>query len=286
MVGGLEYGPEESGVTSGGSAPEWESGPDATAADTPEAAGEEVVYAEDLVLEDMRESGEGLGDGPTDPEEAQADAASDRAYSRKQMDDAIRQKMRHAERNMRREMERDPAYQLGREMLAQRARAEGLTEQEARKMIVREQEVRISPEVERAAANMPTTSTIQRQLAANPAVARIGKELLQCVLDGELPAALQVQEYVDAYPDFLNDCTRYGVKAALRATKAAKAQRAKPKRAPRTATRNDALPRSTRPAYNDLRSGGIDYREMSDEQFRRVKAKMKEAQLQGKTIRY
>lgn len=263
------------------------------AADTPsgrqddtQAGADEAAHAADLAQGDA-DGGEGEV-SPTVLNE-QADAAPARTYTQADFDAAVRRKIELASRDMRGKLENDPYYVLGKRITEEGVRMNTGNIQEAVSGLVQQgsewgQNMRqpISAAVEQAAASMPLPTAAQRELNDKPAVARIGKELFQSMLDGDVPQNLNVADYVKVYPQFLSDCTRFGVKAALSTVNALRGVQETQRSALQKAARNNALPDSLRPAFNQMATGETDYRAMSDAEYLKVKEKMKQAHLMGK----
>lgn len=140
-------------------------------------------------------------------------------------------------------------------------------------------------------AHMPVISGIfpepvMRRINENPHILNIAHGLIECVERGELPRNLNVDEYVKLYPDFLSDCAKFGVGAAVRTIKALENQgKAQQDAILSRAARNRALPSSTKPTYAGEKGGAKDYRNMSSKEFKKLRSQMKDAYLRGENVK-
>ena len=106
----------------------------------------------------------------------------------------------------------------------------------------------------------------------------IALDIVESARAGAIPKDFDLNACASVYPQFVEDCAKYGVRAAVRTVQALEGVHAK-----RTMAR--ALPRSTRPSYAPQDVGQIDYTRLSDAEFSRMKAKMHDLYLQGKTVK-
>lgn len=252
------------------------------------APADEGAEAAALIAEGMCTNGQGESNPTALAEQA---AAPGRTYTQADFDAAVRRKMELATRGMREKLEKDPYYVLGKQMMEEGERMNtnnmqaGFHDLVYRETGQRENALQpLSQAVKQAAANMPLPPAAQRELSEKPAVARIGQELFQSMLDGDVPQNLNVADYVKIYPQFLSDCTQFGVKAALRTVDALRGAQENQRSALQKATRNNALPHSLRPAFNQITSGAKDYLAMSDAEFKKAKEEFKQAYLNGKKL--
>lgn len=276
----------------------------ASAADTPVGAGEDVVSAADLLTEETApEQSEGETVKPEEPKATeppqQADAAPEpKTYTQKEFDEAVRRRTQYIRKGLEEEREKDPYWQAGKRLAQLQSLSDGVDPSVAIQKVLSdgfERQAEALSNDPKAIARLLLGNQIGMQPMPAPKaqqqndtreVARsIAQDITACVENGELPQGFQLDDYVKVYPDFISDCAEYGVRAAIRTVKALQATQQQQQKTLQKAAANNALPRPIRPGANVQEDGQIDYSKLSKEEFQRVKQRMHEEYLRGKTVR-
>jgi hypothetical protein len=174
--------------------------------------------------------------------------------------------------------ESSEAYRLGEMLLNERAKRDNVSRAEAFKRIQDERD----KETAETYAKDPTRfyqdylkDKRTPQAAPNDTgseARRIGDELLEMQSNGELPEGFDMSK-IDR--SFYNDMATNGVKAAVDAWKVnAEMERRK------------NGPKPMRPTGSNPKAAPYDFTKMSDEEFLKLKEKVKAARLSGKTVRF
>ncbi len=243
-----------------------------SAADAQGGAGGSVVYGADIV-EEVREEERQKQDGET----------AGKTYNSAEFDAAVRRKIDFAVRDMKNRYENDPYYLMGKQMAEGGAAGVGMPPDAAEESMLRGRN--LLPPAEQLVDKLPAPPAVQRELREKPAVTRIAKELVECKLNGELPNDMQVADIMRAYPTFMSDAVRHGVRAALRMANVSREKDARFQNAMQQAARNRTLPKAIKPGFNARNSGETDYSRMSAEEFKQVKERFQKAYLQGKKVK-
>ncbi len=182
--------------------------------------------------------------------------ASEKRYTKREFDEAIRRKMEMATKDMQKRMEQHPYYQEGKRRMEQMQNGR--------------------PAMTGAANNagaMRNGGGAQRQEIAK----HIAAQIAEGMRSGRLPEDFNLDEYIAIYPSFIEDCARFGLFAAIRTVQALKGMSGRRERM-------QALPTPSRPSFAQVQGGPVDYNSMSDEEFERVKQGMHDKYMQGKTV--
>ena len=181
--------------------------------------------------------------------------------------------------------ERDPIYQLGRELAAQHGgdaskaleamkarQAEDLAKDPAAlaKYVVDQRFAPAPPPAPEPTDNGSAESDAQK-------ASRIAGDIRN-VLGENAP----IKKYMEIDPDFIKNCDLYGAAAAV----AAMAQKATAQnQAAARREQNNRLPQSIRPS-NNARPKPVDFSTMSDAEFRAFEEKARKASMDGKKITF
>ena len=184
-----------------------------------------------------------------------------------------------------RKMEADPVYKLGRELAARYGgdAAKAMTEmrkQQAQElaqdpvklaeyMLNRNDRVEPDPEPEPE----PAYETDQQKAD------RIVTDIRNVLGD-----RADLQSYIDADPDFMQNCDEFGAAAAVKMANRARAAAAKNQTIANKLAKNRSLPQPIRPS-NNAQTKAPDFSQMSDKDFAAFEAKIKKAQMDGKKVR-
>lgn len=251
-----------------------------------QAPADEVIIATDEPVETGEsqpvepEGGAGTPPANTSP----ADEAQ--THSQKDIDRAFGQRLAQE----RRRLENTDAYKLGTQLLQERANREGITPVEAYQRI---QQERLDATAEAYAKdpkqfykdllhnnfggqpsnqNGPETPNMQAD--------RIGREIAAMQQQGTLPAGFDIRRDLDQ--DTYNNIVEYGAAAAMRIWKAEHANNVQAE-----LQRRQAGPAPMRPTSGrSQQSGPVDFTKLSTEQFRRIEEQVKNAEMEGRTVRF
>lgn len=184
-----------------------------------------------------------------------------------------------------RKMETDPVYKLGRELAARYGgdAAKAMTEmrkQQAQElaqdpvklaeyMLNRNDRVEPDPEPEPE----PAYETDQQKAD------RIVTDIRNVLGD-----RADLQSYIDADPDFMQNCDEFGAAAAVKMANRARAAAAKNQTIANKLAKNRSLPQPIRPS-NNAQTKAPDFSQMSDREFAAFEAKVKKAQMDGKKVK-
>lgn len=184
-----------------------------------------------------------------------------------------------------RKMETDPVYNLGRELAARYGgdAAKAMTEmrkQQAQElaqdpvklaeyMLNRNDRVEPDPEPEPE----PAYETDQQKAD------RIVTDIRNVLGD-----RADLQSYIDADPDFMQNCDEFGAAAAVKMANRARAAAAKNQTIANKLAKNRSLPQPIRP-FNNAQTKAPDFSQMSDREFAAFEAKVKKAQMDGKKVK-
>lgn len=235
-------------------------------------AGNPAETVEETPTEDAPAAEKG-DDGPVKADEAANQARINAAFSQRL----------NAER---RKFEKDPIYQLGKQYAARFKSTE-----EAQEQLLSERAEQLAQDPKAFAmeflrkGEQPSVEP-EPSAPADPraSIPDIVNGLVSMEERGELPKDFNIQEYLEAYPDFIADYQQYGLKAAVKMAHLA-VQNEKAARTSAKMERNARLPQSTRPASAN-RDAGPDFANMSSEQFKAYEARINQAMLAGKRVKF
>lgn len=251
------------------------------------AAEDDVVELSDLSVEEPEEQGEEKVEAQVeDAQPAQTGDDSllsqDEVRNQERINAAIAQRL-NAER---RKFENDPIYQLGKRYAAQFESAEA-----AREQLLNEQAERLAGDPKAFAMEFLKQGQKEQPTAPAPetedpreSVAAIVNDLIAMGDNGELPQDFNLDAYLKAYPDFINDYQQFGIKAAVKMAGLA-VQNQKAAETSAKLEQNARLPQSTRPA-SIPREQPPDFQNMSSAQFRRYEEKIRRATMDGKRVKF
>lgn len=186
-----------------------------------------------------------------------------------------------------RKMEADPVYKLGREFAARYGGDAAKAMTEMRKQQAQElaqdpvklaeymlnQRDNVVPEHEQEETAGALYETDQQK--AN----RIVADLRNVLGDGA-----DLRSYIEADPDFMQNCDEFGAAAAVKMANRARAAAAKNQTIANKLAKNRSLPQSIRPS-NNAQTKAPDFSQMSDREFAAFEAKVKKAQMDGKKVK-
>lgn len=257
------------------------------AANEPE---DDVITLDDLIGNDEGEPTQ-AEQGEQQPEDAPEaednDGAADPPEKKPRNNDRERENNAFAKRLAaeKRKMEADPVYKLGRELAARYGgdAAKAMTEmrkQQAQElaqdpvklaeyMLNRNDRVEPDPEPEPE----PAYETDQQKAD------RIVTDIRNVLGD-----RADLQSYIDADPDFMQNCDEFGAAAAVKMANRARAAAAKNQTIANKLAKNRSLPQPIRPS-NNAQTKAPDFSQMSDKDFAAFEAKIKKAQMDGKKVK-
>lgn len=186
-----------------------------------------------------------------------------------------------------RKMEADPVYKLGRELAARYGGDAAKAMTEMRKQQAQElaqdpvklaeymlnQRDNVVPEHEQEETAGALYETDQQK--AN----RIVADLRNVLGDGA-----DLRSYIEADPDFMQNCDEFGAAAAVKMANRARAAAAKNQTIANKLAKNRSLPQPIRPS-NNAQTKAPDFSQMSDREFAAFEAKVKKAQMDGKKVK-
>lgn len=267
-------------------------------ADGQAGAGEEISAA-DILAESTEQTAETVNTAPpvATEEPVQADAAPQKTYTQSEFDDAVRQRAGHIQRGMEQKLHQDPYYLAGKRLAEMQAMSDGVTPEIAVQRVLNEgferqaQALAADPQALARAVlgnriGMNPPPIIQPLADERSAIAsNIAAGLRECAERGELPRDFDLNKTVERYPDFLEDCTQYGVRAALNTVRKLDAMNASQQQTLQQAAVNNALPKPIRPGANTQEDGPIDYTKLSQKDWQRMNQRFREESLKGRAVR-
>lgn len=252
---------------------------------------DDVVTVADLMddePEDQAEAQEEQGEQQQEEDAPEAqNGAADPPEKKPRNNDRERENNAFAKRLAaeKRKMAADPVYKLGRELAARYGgdAAKAMTEmrkQQAQElaqdpvklaeyMLNRNDRVEPDPEPEPE----PAYETDQQKAD------RIVTDIRNVLGD-----RADLQSYIDADPDFMQNCDEFGAAAAVKMANRARAAAAKNQTIANKLAKNRSLPQPIRPS-NNAQTKAPDFSQMSDKDFAAFEAKIKKAQMDGKKVR-
>ena len=252
---------------------------------------DDVVTVADLMgdePEDQTEAQEEQGEQQQEEDAPEAqNGAADPPEKKPRNNDRERENNAFAKRLAaeKRKMAADPVYKLGRELAARYGgdAAKAMTEmrkQQAQElaqdpvklaeyMLNRNDRVEPDPEPEPE----PAYETDQQKAD------RIVTDIRNVLGD-----RADLQSYIDADPDFMQNCDEFGAAAAVKMANRARAAAAKNQTIANKLAKNRSLPQPIRPS-NNAQTKAPDFSQMSDKDFAAFEAKIKKAQMDGKKVR-
>lgn len=195
-------------------------------------------------------------------EEEQAPTASLEDAPQKDIDRAIALRLEDARRKERIRLESDPVYQLGK-MYAEQHGGDAAKAQED---LINKRAEEYSADPKKLAeyvlrASQPQVDPFQKVI----------DELTGMVVGGELPRDFNPTAYADADPEFVENCTVYGARAAI---KMAERSMSKEEQIAKKLARNQQLPQSTRPASNVVPQAP-NYVDMTSSEYMEARRKLR-----------
>lgn len=259
------------------------------AANEPE---DDVITLNDLIGNDEGEPTQ-AEQGEQQPEDAPEaednDGAADPPEKKPRNNDRERENNAFAKRLAaeKRKMAADPVYKLGRELAARYGGDAAKAMTEMRKQQAQElaqdpvklaeymlnQRDNVVPEHEPEETAGALYETGQQK--AN----RIVADLRNVLGDGA-----DLRSYIEADPDFMQNCDEFGAAAAVKMANRARAAAAKNQTIANKLAKNRSLPQPIRPS-NNAQTKAPDFSQMSDKDFAAFEAKIKKAQMDGKKVR-
>jgi len=262
---------------------------EAQVADVPDAGGEEQeVYAADLVGGDSQEE--------TVVQPADDGQSLPKVTNQKDFNAALSQRLAGENtkgyNRAKAEYEASPEMQFVRALIADRAREKGITEQQA---LAELQNDRIKQVSENYAKNPAQfyedmlrgrnpLNAPQPQYDANAQATEMARQMADAIRAGEIPEGFDVQhldtDFMDAYREFGN------VRMALRLWQAEHKSDVQARQIASELQRRQKAPKPMSPtSANPQSPQPPDYANMSSEDFKKLEAKIKQAELQGKKVR-
>lgn len=263
-------------------------------ADGQAGAGEEISAAELIAGVEEKENTVEQAPPVATEEPAQADAAP-KTYTQSDFDEAVRQRAGHIQRGMEQKLHQDPYYLAGKRLAEMQAMSDGVAPEIAVQRVLNEGFERQAQALA-ADPQALARAVLGSQIGMNPppiqppadersAIAsNIAAGLRECAERGELPQGFDLNKTVERHPDFLEDCTQYGVRAALNTVRKLDAMNMSQQQTLQQAAVNNALPKPIRPGAN-MQDGQIDYTKLSPKEWENALQRFRDATLRGQTVR-
>ena len=265
---------------------------------------ENLVQAADEQGDDVVTIADLMGDEPAETADAQDEQGEQQEEDAPEAEDGVTDQpepeprhnnARERENNAfakrlaaeKRKMEADPVYKLGRELAARYGGDAAKAMTEMRKQQAQElaqdpvklaeymlnQRDNVVPEHEPEETAGALYETDQQK--AN----RIVADLRNVLGDGA-----DLRSYIEADPDFMQNCDEFGAAAAVKMANRARAAAAKNQTIATKLAKNRSLPQPIRPT-NNAQTKAPDFSQMSDRDFAAFEAKVKKAQMDGKKVK-
>ena len=261
---------------------------EAQVADVPDAGGEEQeVYASELV------GGEPQEETVVQPAD---DGQLPKVTNQKDFNAALSQRLAGENtkgyNRAKAEYEASPEMQLVRALIQDRAREKGITEQQALAELQNDRIKQVSENYARNPAQFyedmlrgrNPLNAQQPQYDASAQANEMARQMADAIRAGEIPEGFDVQhldnDFMEAYREFGN------VRVALRLWQAEHKSDVQAKQIATELQRRQKAPKPMSPtSANPQSPQPPDYANMSSEDFRKLEAKIKQAELQGKKVR-
>jgi len=212
--------------------------------------------------------------------------AKPKIENQKDFNYALNRRLEDERKKYARRYESSDEYQIGKMLLQDRAAKDGITVQEARRRIESE---RIEAQAKQYAENpqsfyqdyirakQPEQTPIQ-----DPAM-NLSQQIIEARESGVLPEEFS-PEHVNS--DFVENVQRYGIEAASKIWQAQQSPKVAVDSIADEIEKRRNMPKPMNPASGNVTPPRINFSDMSSEEFWKLDAKIKEAQLRGKTPRF